>query len=195
MENSRRDFLKMVGLGTLGMASGAVNLGFGAESYRNIMGSNDKIRVGLVGFSNRAKDALIPSFMAHAAELNFEIVAVSDLWSRRREEAVAFFEKNYNKKITTVRNNEELYDKKLVDAVIISTPDFSHALHCVEAIKAGMDAYVEKPFAETMEDARLALATAKNSGRIIQIGSQRRSGNNYISADEYISPVDGASQN
>ena len=54
------------------------------------------------------------------------------------------------------RNNEELYDAKMCDAVIVATSDFQHALHCIEAVKAGCDAYVEKPFAETMEDARAA---------------------------------------
>lgn len=184
MENSRRDFIKTVGIGSIGLAISETVLG--SPLFGNPNGANDKIRVGLIGFSNRAKDTLIPAFMSVADELNFEIVAVSDLWSRRREEAVAYFEKNYQKKIITTRNNEELYAKNIVDAVIISTPDFSHALHTVEAIKAGCDAYVEKPFAETMEDARLVLAASKNSGRVIQIGSQRRSGNNYIAANEYI---------
>ncbi len=55
-----------------------------------------------------------------------------------------------------VRNNDELYDRKDVDAVIVATSDFQHAVHCVEAVKAGRDAYVEKPFANTMADARTA---------------------------------------
>ena len=184
MENTRRDFIKKVGIGSIGLVISESVLA--SPLFRNPNGANDKIRVGLIGFSNRAKDTLIPAFMSVADELNFEIVAVSDLWSRRRDEAVAYFEKNYQKKIIPFRNNEELYAKNIVDAVIISTPDFSHALHTVEAIKAGCDAYVEKPFAETMEDARLVMAASRNSGRIIQIGSQRRSGNNYQAANEYI---------
>jgi predicted dehydrogenase len=88
--------------------------------------------------------------------------------------------------ITSCRNNEELYDKKLVDAVFISTADFQHALHAIEAVKAGCDAYVEKPFAETMEDNRAALKAIKATNRIVQIGSQRRSGANYHAANEFI---------
>ena len=61
-------------------------------------------------------------------------------------------DKKFQKKITAYRNNEELYEKGGVDAVIISTADFQHALHCKEAVEAGCDAYVEKPFAETMDD-------------------------------------------
>src|SRR5665811_2156594 len=88
--------------------------------------------------------------------------------------------------ITACRNNEEMYNKKLVDAVFLSTADFQHALHTVDVVKYGWDAYVEKPFAETMEDARAALKAVKASDRIVQIGSQRRSGANYHAANEFI---------
>jgi predicted dehydrogenase len=83
-------------------------------------------------------------------------------------------------------NNDELYRIKDLDGVIISTADFQHALHAIEAVKAGKDAYVEKPFAETMADNREALKVIKASDRIIQIGSQRRSGGNYWAAAEFI---------
>lgn len=52
--------------------------------------------------------------MACADELGFEIVAISDIWKRRREEGVAFFQEKYGKKVKAFRNNEELYDAKCV---------------------------------------------------------------------------------
>ncbi len=79
-----------------------------------------------------------------------------------------------------------LYSGKDTDAVIISTADFQHALLCAEAVNAGRDAYVEKPFAETMADARVARAAVEKTGKIVQIGSQRRSAPNYIAANEYL---------
>ncbi|RYY18827.1 MAG: Gfo/Idh/MocA family oxidoreductase, partial [Sphingobacteriaceae bacterium] len=82
--------------------------------------------------------------------------------------------------------NEEMYDKKLVDAVFVSTADFQHALHAIEAVKAGCDVYCEKPFAETMADNRAALKAIKATNRIVQIGSQRRSGSNYQAANDFI---------
>ena len=85
-----------------------------------------------------------------------------------------------------VRNNDELYNIKGLDAVIISTADFQHALHTIEAVKAGCDAYSEKPFAETMDDASAALKAVKASNKIVQIGSQRRSGPNYQAAADFI---------
>jgi predicted dehydrogenase len=79
-----------------------------------------------------------------------------------------------------------MYDKKLVDAVFVSTADFQHARHAIEAVKAGCDVYCEKPFAETMEDNRDALKAIKASKQIVQIGSQRRSGDNYHAAETFI---------
>ena len=184
MEISRRDFLKTLAAGTTGLAIGG--LGFSAKSYARIMGANDRISVGIVGFSDRAKDALLPAFLLHSAELNFEITVVSDIWNRRRDEGTAYWLAKTGQTIATARNNEELYEKHQVDAVIISTADFQHALHAVEAVNAGCDAYVEKPFAETMSDNRAALRAVKASGKIVQIGSQRRSGANYLAANEYI---------
>jgi predicted dehydrogenase len=88
--------------------------------------------------------------------------------------------------ITAFRNNEELYESRSVDAVFISTADFQHALHAIEAVKAGVDVYCEKPFAETMEDNRSALKAVKASKSIVSIGSQRRSGPNYMAAADFI---------
>lgn len=184
MDNSRREFLKKSALGATGLSIGA--MGFSASSYGRIIGANDKIKVGIVGFSNRAKGALIPALQGHSDELNFEITAVSDIWSRRREECTAFMKDKWGTKISTARNNEELYEKKDVDTVIISTADFQHALHCKEAVEAGKDVYVEKPFAETMEDNRAAREAVEKSGKIVQVGSQRRSGSNYFAANDYI---------
>ncbi len=88
--------------------------------------------------------------------------------------------------ITACINNDELYKLKEVDAVIISTADFQHALHTIEAVKTGRDSYTEKPFAETMDDAIAALKAVKSSNKIVQIGSQRRSGANYKAAADFI---------
>jgi predicted dehydrogenase len=142
--------------------------------------------VGVVGCGDRMKGALIPAFQLHAKALNFEFVAVSDLWNRRREEGVAFIRKLSGNPIAPVRNNDELYARKDVDAVLIATADFQHALHGVEAVNAGRDAYVEKPTAHTMADARQFLAAVKSTGRIVQIGTQRRSTPSYQKAAQYI---------
>ena len=184
MSQSRRDFIKKSAITGAGFYFGAN--AFSAKSYGNILGANDRVRVGVVGFSDRHRSSHIPCFMNHYKELNFDLVAVSDIWKKRREEGAAIWKEKMGHDITACRNNEEMYDKKLVDAVFIGTADFQHALHAIEAVKAGCDAYVEKPFAETMEDNRAALKAIKATNRIIQIGSQRRSGSNYHTANEFI---------
>ncbi|HOZ85044.1 MAG TPA: Gfo/Idh/MocA family oxidoreductase [Niabella sp.] len=184
MSNSRRKFIKNSAFTSAGLFLGAT--AFSAKSYANIMGSNDRVRVGVVGFSDRFRSSLFPAFMNHHKELNFDIVGVSDLWNYRRNLGMDYIKSQLGHDIKGYRNNEELYDSKTVDAVIISTADFQHARHTMEAVNANCDAYVEKPFAETMEDNRAAYKAVKASKRIIQIGSQRRSGENYKAAESFI---------
>src|SRR5213076_386438 len=115
--------------------------------------------------------------------LNFEIVAVSDIWNRRRDEGVAEIERVMGAKPRAFRNNEEMYAAKATDAVMISTPDFLHAYHGVGAIRAGMDAYIEKPLAHSMEQAIAIRDAVKKSDRVVQVGTQRRSATNYQAAN------------
>mgnify|MGYP000063537334 CR=1 FL=1 len=176
----RREFIEKTSLASLG------TFAFSPKSYSKILGANDRVRVACVGFSDRHRASHVPPFKALAKGMNFEMVALSDLWNRRREEGKAFLEKELGGNITTYRNNDELYAAKGIDAVFISTADFQHALHTIEAVKAGCDTYTEKPLAETMEDARAVLKAVKESGKVVQIGSQRRSGANYWAADEFI---------
>lgn len=184
MENSRRKFIKQSAIFTAATYVGT--MGMSAKSYGRIIGANDRVRVGVVGFSDRFKSTLLPSFLNHNKELNFDIVGLSDLWSYRRDLGVQHLKEIFGHDIRSCRNNDELYAMKDLDAVIISTADFQHALHTIEAVKANCDAYIEKPFAETMEDAKAALKAVKATDRIVQIGSQRRSGENYANAAKYI---------
>jgi predicted dehydrogenase len=179
-DTNRRNFLK------LSAAAAAAAVSWNASSYAAIAGANDRVRVGLIGPGDRAKGALVPAFQDHAKEMNFEFVAVSDIWNKRREEGAAYIQQKCGMPIAAVRNNDELYARKDIDAVIIATADFQHATHGIEAVKAGRDAYVEKPTAHTMEDARAFRAAVKETGKIVQVGTQRRSTPAYQKAYEYI---------
>jgi len=191
-ENSRREFIKKASLvtGAVGLSAVGVHVwnkrSNTAKSYSRIMGANDRVQVGIVGFSWRFQNALFPSFMSHAKELNFEFVGVSDIWNRRRDEAEAFVKEKTGNAIKKYRNNDELHAAKGIDVVIISTPDFQHALMAAEAVRNGKDVYVEKPMAETLEDAKILRKAVKETGKILQVGSQRRSAPNYIAANDYI---------
>jgi predicted dehydrogenase len=161
-------------------------LGAAASSYARIAGANDRVGVGLVGFSDRSRSSLIPAFLKSAGELNFEFVALSDIWTRRREEGTAHIAKLTNRQIAAARNNDELYGNKDVQAVIVATADFQHATHGIEAVRAGRDVYIEKPLANTMEDARAIRSAVKGTDRVVAIGTQRRSSPVYQHAYEFI---------
>ena len=177
---NRRQFLKSsaASLGALPIAR--------ASSFARIAGANDRVRVGVVGFSDRFRSSLLPAFLQHSKDLNFEIVAVSDIWDMRREAGQSHIGKLTGKPVDAVRNNDELYERKDIDAVIIATADFQHAQHGVEAVTSGRDAYVEKPLAHNMPDARAIRQAVHDSGRIVQIGTQRRSSPVYQAAYDYI---------
>ena len=89
MEN-RREFIKKVSAGIAAVAIGDTSFDLSARSYTRIPGANDRIRVGVIGFSDRFRSSLLPGFLDHARELNFELVALSDIWNRRREEGKAY---------------------------------------------------------------------------------------------------------
>jgi predicted dehydrogenase len=188
-DNSRREFIKSAAGGAAALAIGSTAFSFG-----RIRGANDRVRVAFVGPGDRARDALIPAFLKLAGELNFEPVAVCDIWNKRRDEGVDYVAKIAEKnnvpirgeQLAKVRNTEELHSMKDVDAVIIATADFQHAYHCMEAVRAGRDVYVEKPFANIMSDAREALKLISGSKQIVQVGTQRRSTLSYMRANEYL---------
>ena len=80
--NNRRLFIKKSALAGAGVV--ATQLGLSAKSYNRIIGANDRVRVGVVGFSDRHRGSHMPCFMNHYKEMNFEVVAVSDIWNKRR---------------------------------------------------------------------------------------------------------------
>src|SRR5881628_1430614 len=115
MKNTRREFIKKSTLATAGTYMGA--MAFGAKSYSNIIGANDRVRVGVIGFSDRFRSSLLPCFMHHNKELDFDIVSLSDIWKIRRDEGVAHLSEKMGHAITGYRNNDELFDSRSIDAV------------------------------------------------------------------------------
>ena len=176
---SRRDFLKA-------SAAAAGVCALPASSYARVPGANNRVRTGVIGFSDRFREALFPAFLKHAGSQQFEIVALSDIWKRRRDEGVNLIQDSTGHAVALCHNNDELYDRKDVDAVIIATADFQHAQHGIEAVRNNLDAYIEKPMAHTMEDARELRKAVRQTGRKVQIGTQRRSARNYQIAKEFI---------
>ncbi len=187
----RREFCK----GAAGLA-GIIAAGYGPSLYA--AGANDRIRVACVGYSDRFRGSLLPCFLHHNKELNFDMVAVADLWKKRLfENAKPEIEKAIGHEVEAFGSDVALYEAKDrlgLDAVIISTADFQHAQHAAHAVNAGCDAYCEKPIAEDMYSANMLLDAvnakralgAMKPGSVLQVGSQRRSGKKYMAARDYI---------
>jgi predicted dehydrogenase len=178
---TRRDFLK----------AGTAATAMSALSYGRVLGANDKVRTAIVGAGDRMMQSLVPAFFAHAGDLNFELAAVCDIWKHHRETNgdklktnAKWAQKDAN--LALARNTDELYAMKNIDAVMIATADFQHAYHAVEAVRAGKDVYAEKPFANIMDDANLALKVIGGSKQVFQVGTQRRSTKSYMKAKEYL---------
>jgi predicted dehydrogenase len=182
-ETTRRDFLKT---GSAALAATAIPAVWTARSYAAIPGANDRVRTAVVGCGDRMKQSLIPAFAESAKAQNFEMVAVCDIWKNRRDEGVPYIKKVTGFDVEPVANTDALYARKDVDAVLIATADFQHARCGIEAVNAGRDAYVEKPTAHLMEDARNFRAAVHKTGKIVQVGTQRRSTPSYMKAAEYI---------
>jgi predicted dehydrogenase len=158
MQTSRRTFLT---------AAAAVP---SAAAWQQAPG--DRIRLGQIGCGSRAQ--------AHLAALrrsgeNVAIVAVADVWKVNREQHAANIERVYGAPPKQVSRYQDLLAMKDVDAVLIATPDITHPKILMDAVAAGKDVYVEKPFAIEFGEGKAAWQAVKKTNRIVQVGSQRRS--------------------
>ena len=146
-------------------------------------GANDRIRLGLVGCGGRGRDLL--KAVASSGE-NAAITAICDVWRVNREAMAAEVEKAFGRAPAQTTRYQEVLAMKDVDGVLIATPDFTHPKILADAVEAGKDAYVEKPFATTFEEARMAYDAVKRTGRVVQVGTQRRSEDKFIAAAEAV---------
>ena len=140
MKKSRRHFIKQTALAGAGIV--ASNIGWTAQSYNRIIGANDRVRVGVVGFSDRHRSSHIPCFMNHYKELNFDVVPYPISGKKAGKKALLSGKKKWGMILLPAGIMKNCMIKNC-DAVFISTADFQHALHAIEAVKAGCDAYVK----------------------------------------------------
>jgi len=107
--------------------------------------------------------------------------AVCDIWTAYNQKRVSRILKAYKYEHNTYVDYKEMLDKeKNLDAVIIATPDFWHAEHTVDCLKAGLHVYCEKEMSNTLKGARRMVQAANQTGKLLQIGHQRRSNPRYI---------------
>lgn len=144
--------------------------------YDRTFSSNDKVRLGVIGFGIQGHGDLSTALKVPGVEL----AAVCDLYSGRLENAKEL----YGKELFTTRNYSELLDRKDVDAVIIATSDHWHARITKEALKKGKHVYCEKPMVHKISEGLGVVEAQRASGKIVQVGSQRVSSIVSLKAQE-----------
>jgi predicted dehydrogenase len=144
----------------------------------SVRGASEKIGVGLIGFGLIGKRHAL-SFKEQP-DVNF--VGVADTHRGRVDEAVGFI----GGRVRGHADFRKLLDDRDVDAVIVATPDHWHALMTMMACAAGKDVYVEKPVTLFPAEGRWMLDVARRHQRIVQVGTQQRSGAHYQRARELI---------
>jgi predicted dehydrogenase len=156
--------------------AGAV--GLGALAAGRVLGANERIGVGLIGFGLIGR-IHTRSFMEQP---DVRIVAVSDVYQPRLDAAAEMVGGN----VARHRDFRRLLDSKDVEAVIVATPDHWHALMTMMACAAGKDVYVEKPFSLFVREGRWMVQAARRHKRVVQVGVQNRSGPVFERAREFV---------
>lgn len=174
----RRRFLKHA-------TAGATLLSLSPLILRGAPGANDRIRIGMIGTGDRAQ-ALLNDIVKAAKTENAQVTAICDVWKRNRENTAAKVEKAFGAAPQTFTRYEQLLALRDVDAVVVATPDFSHAPILLAALEAGKDVYIEKPMSLDMDSANRALDLARAKKAVVQVGTQRRSDGKHVAAAKEI---------
>ena len=149
-----------------------------ATSYARVRGANDRVGVGVIGYGLIAK-----THVATFRKLeDVAIVAVAECHKKRLTEGV----EAAGGKAAAYPDFRKLLDDKAVQAVIVATPDHWHALITMLACAAGKDVYVEKPLTRFVREGEWMQAVASRTRRVVQGGTQQRSGTQYKKARELI---------
>jgi len=178
----RRDFLKTVG--ATGAALSVAGSAFASRGSKmtggRVVGANDRINIGVIGVGGRGNsDAR--NFARFGEQNNAcQIVAVCDVYEKRKRLAAEHF------KCQGYLDYREVLARPDVDAVIIATPDHWHAKMALDAMDHGKDVYLEKPMCHTNEEAKLLVNTVKETKRVLQVGSQTTSADQWWKAKKAI---------
>lgn len=175
MSTTRRHFL---GASAMAGVAGPMFAQAGAQGRS----ANDKIQIALIGAGGMGTDDTNSSLATGETKL----VAVADVYDGRLTRA----KEVWGSDLFTTRDYREILQRPGVDAVIIATPDHWHQKITVDALNAGTDVYCEKPMVQHVDDGQLVVDAQRNSGRIMQVGSQRVSSVVYEKAKQLL--ADGA---
>jgi predicted dehydrogenase len=183
---NRRDFMK--GAAGVGAAFGLTAQALAATAQKpatgRVIGANDRIQVGVLGVGGRGT-SVARVFARIGKEQNpCQIVAVCDVYQKRVDQNKEFH------KCDGYLDYRELLARGDIDAVIIATPDHWHARMALEAMDIGKDVYVEKPMCHTIPEVRQLIDRVRQTGRVLEVGSQTTSADQWWKAKKAI--ADGA---
>jgi predicted dehydrogenase len=172
---SRRDFLKSAAI------TGAA-AAFPTIIPSTVLGQNapsNRITLGMIGMGLMMGG----HHRAMLGRQDTQVLAVCDVVRERREQARGQAERAYSARkaggeyrgCEAYNEYEKIVERKDIDAVFIVTPDHWHAMISIAAMKAGKDVYVQKPMTLTIREGRIMAEVEKQTGAILQVGSQQRS--------------------
>jgi len=158
--------------------SSTAAVAFTAASWSRVLGANERVGVGVIGFG------LIGRIHTRNFKVqpDVQIVGVAETYRPRLDAAAELIGGN----VTKYGDFRRLLENKAVDAVVVATPDHWHALMTMMACDAGKDVYVEKPLTLFMREGRWMVEVARRHKRVVQAGTQQRSGAHYQKARELI---------
>ncbi|MDB6115301.1 MAG: oxidoreductase domain protein [Lacunisphaera sp.] len=168
---TRRNFLKTSALAAAGVA-------LSARSWAQVVGANSDVRVAVVGLNGRGKNHLTSLSKIPGVR----VVAICDVDTAVLEKTA----KTLPAGVKTYTDVRELLGARDIDAVTIATPNHWHSLMAIWACEAGKDVYVEKPVSHNIWEGRQLVAAAKKYNRVVQAGTQIRSGEGLIEAVAYV---------
>ena len=137
-------------------------------------------RIGLIGTGWYGKADLFRLIQVAPVE----VVSLCDVDKQLLKEAADMVStrQKSGKRPRTYADYREMLANKDLDIVLIATPDHWHALNMIEAVKAGADVYVQKPISVDIREGQAMLQAARQYGRVVQVGTQRRSTPHLIDA-------------
>ncbi len=171
----RRDFMKTGALA----AGAAMTLRHNVQA--RILGANDRINVGVIGVGGRGTSVMKWAMEVGSTTRPAQIVAVCDVYRKRVNNA-----QSISKAEMATLDYRELLARKDIDAVVIATPDHWHAPIAIDAMRAGKDVYLEKPMTRTVEEAKKVYEVVKATSRVLQVGSQTTSSDQWWKARKAI---------
>ena len=180
---NRRDFLK---ISAIGAGAAMIPSALRAAAPERILlkkSPDDEVRLGFIGLGPQGK-YLTDTFIQIPG---VKVVAGCDVYAIKLERFNRRVKKYYADKGSPFspdlyENYKELLARDDIDAVVIATPDFSHAMIAIDACNAGKDVYLEKPMTFTIEEGRKICQAVRRNNRVFQTGSQQRSDREFLHA-------------